>query len=415
MYLSRGLMFGITLSLAACGTLAGGPLAFQSTLLEVPGGAVDTDFGQSMAIGSGLALVGSTTAASTGLVYCYDSTDGSFVGTLTPFAPGFAPAFGSSVDISGNFALVGARLDSGAVTRSGRAHLYNLASLSHVRTLDPSDGTVLGNFGTSVTLNSFAMFAGFPNKVNNNGTAGAVYAYLLGTVTDNEVAQLIPDQGSGDVRFGFAVDCTEDLLVVGAPGNTTDAPSFGAAYVYAVVSGARVHRLQPDSPALGNDFGRSIAIDDALVAVGAPRDGGSSASNGAVYVFHAFTGEQLARLSPAGSIPGGRFGASVAIADGRIVVSALRDNDGATSAGAVYVYNAATFTLIEKLVPDGLLPFQGLGTSVAAGNDIIGAGGPGVSTAPDPGLAFLFAEGCIADFNGDGAANVLDVVAFKAA
>ena len=54
-----------------------------------------------------------------------------------------------------------------------------------------------------------------------------------------------------------------------------------------------------------------MAINDQIVAVGAPFDDDHGASSGAVYLFNATTGQQLAKITAGDGQAGARFGDAV--------------------------------------------------------------------------------------------------------
>ena len=101
-------------------------------------------------------------------------------------------------------------------------------------------------------------------------------------------------------------------------------------------------------------FGISVATDGATVLAGAYGDGnaGSDGQNnpvgavGAVYVYRASDGAQLAKLTASDAATGDKFGFSVAIEGSTVAIGARGDG---SNAGAVYLYDTATWTETAKL------------------------------------------------------------------
>jgi len=130
-------------------------------------------------------------------------------------------------------------------------------------------------------------------------------------------------------QFGGAIELVGDQIAIGEGRNST---LSGIVYLFAKdgtewVSAGELRVTQelraPDG------FGRSLAYDNSLLAVGAPlMEGGS----GAVYLFEpdGLGGwDQVARLGHPGSDAEARFGSAIAWAAGSLVVSATGSGDGA--------------------------------------------------------------------------------------
>ena len=108
-------------------------------------------------------------------------------------------------------------------------------------------------------------------------------------------------------RFGTALALHDSVLLVGAPGETSDArTASGAVYVFEkTLDGTwnQRHRLTPSDPAEDARFGWSVAVTESLLIVGAPGDPNAQAAPvGAVYVFErtkAGPWPEVARLTPA--------------------------------------------------------------------------------------------------------------------
>ena len=86
------------------------------------------------------------------------------------------------------------------------------------------------------------------------------------------------------------MDIGADFAVAGAPTADTQGTDSGAAYVYRLEPGStniwtEWRRLLPASVAAGNEFGRSVAIGDDFLAVGAPEQVPVAGQTGSVYLF----------------------------------------------------------------------------------------------------------------------------------
>ena len=115
-------------------------------------------------------------------------------------------------------------------------------------------------------------------------------------------------------------------------------------------------KLTADDAAADDDFGRSVAIDGDTVVIGARYDDDGGSWSGAAYVFRTTDGgatyDEVAKLTASDAAEGDRFGWSVAIDGGTIVVGTYDDDAGLTS-GSAYVFlttdGGATYGQVAKL------------------------------------------------------------------
>lgn len=198
--------------------------------------------------------------------------------------------------------------------------------------------------------------------------------------------------------FGQALGVSDRTLIVGAPGDSTQAWAAGAAYVFTRAPnndpglGRRwepQQKLQAADGARADSFAAAVAVSGDLALVGAPNDDDNGSDTGAAYLFvrSGASWRQLQKLVPTDASAGSHFGASVAISGGTVVVGAPAQASGAfAEVGAAYVYGRAssTWALQRKFTPDKALVQTGLhfgaavaaaSTTVAIGRDNVNKGG----------------------------------------
>ena len=209
-------------------------------------------FGHSVAISGNYAIVGTYSeddadGINSGKAYIFNVNSGVPLHTLdNPNAysagePGDSwysanDRFGSSVAISGNYAIVGAYQEDdagssgGSGSSSGKVYIYNVTSGALVHTLDN------------------------PN----------------------------PYSTSSSDYFGFSVAISGNSAILGAWGeDDAGGNSSGKAYIFNVTSGAFLSTIDnPNSSGAGDNFGFSVAISGNSAIVGALYDGGGKA-----YIF----------------------------------------------------------------------------------------------------------------------------------
>lgn len=190
---------------------------------------------------------------------------------------------------------------------------------------------------------------------------------------------LASDQNAPEVRFGRSVAVSEDRVVVGATGDVANGPKSGAVYFFERAGGGwkRTKIAPPDGEPAAR-FGWKVGIDGRRIAVSAPWASNPVAGrSGTIYLYEKTGGawqHQLLRVDD--PTVNGQIGRGMAMDAGRIVIGAPFDtNANGTKAGALVVFEET---------PDGwtsqtLVPAQGatdgwFGITVAAGAGRIGAG-----------------------------------------
>jgi hypothetical protein len=200
--------------------------------------------------------------------------------------------------------------------------------------------------------------------------------------------------------FGYSVAINGSNAVIGAP---EAALRVGAAYVYTKNGSnwVQVQKLVPIQASTNDLVGISVAIDNDLLAVGAPGFDPvpGNANPGAVYIFQQTNGVwfQQARLTAPDGQRGDRFGVSVAMSGGSIVVgSSFHSDFGATNNGSIYAFDftAAGWQLAAKITPNDLTNNSNFGQRVALDGNTLIAGASnslattGLVTTVTPGAAY---------------------------
>ncbi len=237
----------------------------------------------------------------------------------------------------------------------------------------------LSHFGGVVAIEGDMMAVGRPKN------AGTVNLFIResGAWAPNLKVISASEHEKEGALFGSTVSLDEEWLLVGAPGESA---GTGAAYAFrrsTLSDDLRAHRLVPRSPVAGQRFGSSVAVREGKIVVGAMneevlRAGIAQSAAGAAYVFEfdGLTWGEGERIVSPNPHREDRFGADIAVDEGRVIVGSFGDHigelqvDGAP--GAVYIYEqvATGWTLSGTLrVPNSV----GLGASVAATSGRIAA------------------------------------------
>ena len=154
---------------------------------------------------------------------------------------------------------------------------------------------------------------------------------------------IVPDhQPSHQDYLGLTVDVEGPIGVVGARGDDESIYNGGAVYVFDPADGSIVHKLFPHDPVSGKGFGSVVALSGTTALVAADFDQEAGFNAGAVYVFDATTGLEIAKWLPTESYGNHAFGEDLDAKGGLALVGAKGDHDVAQHAGAAYVIDVAT-------------------------------------------------------------------------
>ncbi|MEY4166619.1 MAG: hypothetical protein RIR52_443, partial [Acidobacteriota bacterium] len=384
-------------------------------------------------------------------------------------------SFGYSVAISGDTVVIGAPYEDSnakgvngdqmndAAPGSGAAYVFvrNGTAWSQQAYLKASNTDSGDRFGFSVAILGDTVVIGAidedsnatgvdGDQTNNSGynsgaNSGAVYVFVRNGTAWSQQAYLkasnsgyyrstgtVPIQSEG---FGFSVAISGDTVVVGGPGEASNAKgvngdqmnvaAFGSGAAYVFVRNGTVWSQQAYLKASNTSeldrFGTSVAISRDTLVVGARGEDSNATGvngdqmnnaaydSGAAYVFvrNGTTWSQQAYLKPSNTsyydsgIPsfpfaelffytGGRpgFGISVAISEDTVVVGAPTEdssatgvngnqmNDSAANSGAAYVFvrNGATWSQQSYLKASNTDSEDGFGWSVAISGDAVVVG-----------------------------------------
>lgn len=316
-------------------------------------------------------------------------------------------SFGNAVDVSGDTAVVGAYKDNTHGTHSGAAYVFvrnegGADGWSQVAKLTASDAAERACFGYDVAISGDTIVIG---AYGNNSFTGAFYIFERnqGGIDNWGQVQRLTGASTGDY-FGEFVDISNDTIVAGAPMKDSMA---GAAYVFERNTGGednwgQVTELVPTTPADSDArFGWSVAISGGTVVVGAYYDG--TYSPGSAYIFGRNQGGadnwgEVQKIAGQDTANFDRFGYAVDIHVDTVVVGAKDHDDGGSETGAAYVFErnqdgADNWGQVQKLIADDTAAHDRFGRAVAVHCESIIVGTPYVEQGGgQTGQAYLFAR-----------------------
>ena len=348
----------------------------QLRRLTASDGSFGDDLGTSVAIDGNFSLIGAPDDGDNGIgsgsAYLFNIITGNQVTKFTADDGAIQDAFGWSVAIDGNFALIGAPDDDDNANGSGSAYLFDLTTGNQLFKFTADVAMAGAAFGSSVALNGNLAIIGAPIELNSQFNTGS--AYIFDITTGNQITKLAP-QGGG--QFGASVALDGNIALVGARFDNELGIRSGSAYLFDVTTGQQIHKLLAEDGAAGDLFGVSVAISGNIALIGSSDDDDNGDFSGAAYTFNVATGEQLVKLIPTDGAERDIFGTSVSIDTGIAIIGARGDDDNGSSSGSAYFFNALNGEQIAKIYPnDGESDdFFGEAVSIDGSRAIIGARG----------------------------------------
>ena len=271
---------------------------------------------------------------------------------------------GRSVAISGDTAVVGARFENAGGTNAGAAYIFQhsqggAGNWGQVSKLTASDAQAGDAFGRSVAVSGDTAIVGAVAEDAGGSGTGAAYVFQRdqgGPDNWGEVTKLTASNAQAFDTFGFSVTVSGDTAIVGAPAPLTG--NDGAAYVFRRDAGSpdnwgQVKKLTATDADGPGWFGFNVAVSEDTAVVGAAFISNAGTDADPPYVFQRDQGGagnwgEISRLTASDAAAGDLFGARVAVSGDTAVV-------GATGEGVAPFHGAAyVFDLLQpKPTPTG--------------------------------------------------------------
>jgi FG-GAP repeat len=235
---------------------------------------------------------------------------------------------GFAVALDGNRAVVGARFDG--PTGAGRVYVFFWNGTAWIEEAPPLEGEQPGDqFGISVALHGDTLAVGAVGEERDQQLPTGKVCVFAGTGVDGskQWSEQLTVVGVAGVRqVGRAVALDEGWLAVAG---TRDLPDgeHGIVRVYSLLAQYLVQDLEGEAllrvdPQPGDRFGESLAMAGGILVVGAPAHagGGGLAAAGATYVYVpaiplavSLSLLPVATLQAADAAADGNFGSAVAV------------------------------------------------------------------------------------------------------
>lgn len=341
-----------------------------------------------------------TNGEDAGAVYVYRRAGSEWIEEQKLVAGDGAPGdyFGAAVVFAGGDIAVGAVGGDDVAEDSGSVYVFRHDGERwvEIQKLLPSNASPMDSFGHSLQGNDevLAVGATYANELGLRN-AGSVFLFRktdAGWIEQQSIGALYPSQGA---NFGAAMALSSDSLVVGAPAHDGAGRDSGNANVFASDG-----ETWQDSGVLarsigvaGDRFGNIVAFLGDELLVGVPRADDYSTNGGVVAAFInsgsswvESAGPQIAPASDA------EFGWSLDVSGARVAVGAPSDSRFGPYHGAAYVFRRGDGWVLEQELhaPDGAV-YDRFGTPVRMwGSYVVVGASEHDERGPNAGAAYVF-------------------------
>ncbi len=145
-------------------------------------------------------------------------------------------SFGISVSTNGDYAIVGAYSEDDGGSFAGAAYMFKREDTTWTEQtkLIASDAAEGDAFGISVSINSEYAVVGAYGDDDGADLSGAAYIFMLLDEDWVELVKITPDEPGENARFGGSCAISDEYVVVGAYGHSDGGRESGAAYAYLI-------------------------------------------------------------------------------------------------------------------------------------------------------------------------------------
>ena len=268
---------------------------------------------------------------------------------------------------------------------------------SHNHKITASDAAGGDKFGKSVAISGNYAIVGaqFDDDPSNSGSA-----YIFERNSSGNWAQsqkLTASDGAVGDNFGKSVAISGNYAIVGALFNGDVPNASGSAYIFERNSDGtwnqnETKKLTASDAASDNWFGLCVAISGNYAIVGAPNNDNNK---GSVYIFErnsdgTWNQNETQKLTASDRQPDNEFGWSVAISGNYVIVGAHYNDDNGGNSGCAYIFERGAdgnWEQKQKLTASDAAANDKFGESVAiSGNYVI----VGASYDDTNGSAYIF-------------------------
>ncbi|XMB66624.1 hypothetical protein RI065_10015 [Mycoplasmatota bacterium zrk1] len=270
--------------------------------------------------------------------------------------------YGKSVDISGNYVVVGAPSSALKGNSSSSVYVYKLDDETYERKISVSDGKYKDWFGFAVSVSGNYIVIGAPQDKVSGYKTGSVYVYKLDDETYER--KITADDAAPEDYFGFSVAISENHIVIGSPydDDNEKGKNSGSMYIYKLNDEKFVRKITASDAAYDDRFGNTVAIFNNYIAIGGYGDDDNGSFSGSVYVYMLNDQTYERKITASDGEKSQLFGHSASIFDNYLAVGTYGDSSG--HGGSVYIYKLDDEMYEKKISPSDGKSNDKFGSSV---------------------------------------------------
>jgi len=312
----------------------------QQAKLTASDAAVEDRFGDSVSVSGDTAVVGAWKdddgGESSGSAYVFTRSGSTWTeqAKLTASDAAVEDLFGRSVSVSGDTAVVGSSFDDDAGESSGSAYVFTRSGSTWTQQakLTASDAAVLDAFGRSVSVSGDTAVV---------GASGSVYVFARSGSSWTQEAKLTASDAAAGDGFGISVSISGGTAVVGA--KYDDDAGSAYVFTRSGSTWTQQAKLTASDAAAYDWFGDPVSVSGDTAVVGANGNDDAGSASGSAYVFKrsGSTWTQQAKLTASDAAAGDLFGWSVSVSGDTAVVGASSNDDAGSASGSAYVFDLA--------------------------------------------------------------------------
>lgn len=327
-------------------------------------GEYDDWFGFSIDIDGDYAIVGArwddvNGVINAGSAYIFKYDDTSWVEEAKLYAPDGSEGdwFGHAVSISGDYAFISAVSDETSGKSSGSIYVFKRDGTTWTqeqKILVPiSNGNPAIDFGWSICIEGDYALVGAINDNDLGDSSGSTYVFKYDGSTWNQEQKLLPADGKTWAYFGYCISIDGDYAIIGARADNY----IGAAYIYKLEGATWTERqkLVPGDGATGDYFGKSVSMNGDYAIIGSTCDDDNGEDSGSAYIFKndGSSWIQEAKIIASDGEPEEEFGWAVSINGDHAVIGVSSDDENGMNSGSAYIFkrDGLDWTEQTKLVP----------------------------------------------------------------
>jgi hypothetical protein len=251
------------------------------------------------------------------------------------------------------------------------------------------------------TTTSYALTAVATNSYGESNTVNITIDINDIVYTPTEMAKVTAGDVEADDYFGSSVAMSGEYILVGAPSEDYNGFSdAGSAYLFKIEADGSVNqvdKLFASDASIGDNFGKSVAMDGNTIVIGAPSNNG----HGSAYVFMLDSNGNLSaeqKVDLAAPLANDTFGKAVAVSGDYIVISAPNK-----ASAYLYELNATNVPVYKDEITQSGAAADEYGISVAIDGNyvVIGASAEDLS-GTDQGAAYVYEIDTASDTVGAG-------------